>query len=133
MSYRHNRKPDLPVTHSSPLSTWLSLLFFFPHHLKPRCLGRVMGFVGGGGNIAIATALPPSSFMYCIVNIKKFMEFLYLIFYSCLRLRFLDVETNPGPRGLSAEYSAEYRPAEDLMSAEYSAVMSGSWPGTLVT
>ena len=26
------------------------------------------------------------------------MEFLYLIFYSCLRLRFLDVETNPGPR-----------------------------------
>ena len=28
------------------------------------------------------------------------MEFLYLIFYACLRLRFLDVdvETNPGPR-----------------------------------
>ena len=24
------------------------------------------------------------------------MDFLYLIFYSCLRLRFLDVETNPG-------------------------------------
>ena len=25
-----------------------------------------MGFVGGGGNIAIATALPPSSFvLYC--------------------------------------------------------------------
>ena len=36
--------------------------------------------------------------MYCIVNIKKFMEFLYLIFYACLRLRFLDVETNPGPQ-----------------------------------
>ena len=29
-----------------------------------------MGFVAGGGNIAIATALPPSSFVYCIVNIK---------------------------------------------------------------
>ena len=29
-----------------------------------------MGFVGGGGNIAIATALTPSSFVYCIVNIK---------------------------------------------------------------
>ena len=28
------------------------------------------------------------------------MDFLYLIFYSCLRLRFLDVETNPGPRRL---------------------------------
>ena len=26
------------------------------------------------------------------------MEFIYLIFYVCLRLRFLDVETNHGPR-----------------------------------
>ena len=26
------------------------------------------------------------------------MEFIYLTFYACLRLRFLDVETNPGPR-----------------------------------
>ena len=26
------------------------------------------------------------------------MDFLYLIFYARLRLRFLDVETNPGPR-----------------------------------
>ena len=26
------------------------------------------------------------------------MDFLYLIFYACLNLRFLDVETNPGPR-----------------------------------
>ena len=59
-----------------------------------------MGFVGGGGNNAIATALPPLSFVYCIVNIKLLMEFLYLIFYACLRLRFLDVETNPGLRRL---------------------------------
>ena len=57
-----------------------------------------MGFVDGGGNIAIATALPQSSFVYSIVNIKEFTDFLYLIFYGCLRLRFLDVETNPGPR-----------------------------------
>ena len=57
-----------------------------------------MGFVGGGGNIAIETDLPPSSFVYRIVNIKSFMEFLYLIFYACLRLRFLDIETNPSPR-----------------------------------
>ena len=56
-----------------------------------------MGFVGGGGNIAIATAIP-TSFVYCIVNIEWFMEFLYLIFYACLRLRFLDVETNPRSR-----------------------------------
>ena len=26
------------------------------------------------------------------------MDFLYLLFYGCLSLRFLDVETNPGPR-----------------------------------
>ena len=26
------------------------------------------------------------------------MGFLYLIFYACLRLRFLNVETNPGSR-----------------------------------
>ena len=36
--------------------------------------------------------------MYCILNIKYFIDFLYLIFYGCLTLRFLDVETNPGPR-----------------------------------
>ena len=69
MSYSHSRKPDLPVTHSSPFSTWLSVYssFFLPP-LKPRYQGRVVGSVGGGGNIAIATALPPSSFEYCIVN-----------------------------------------------------------------
>ena len=80
MSYSHSRKPDLPVTHSFPLSTWLSVLSFFPLLLKPRRQGRVMGFVSGGGNIVIATALPPSSLVYCIVNIKYFMDFLYLIF-----------------------------------------------------
>ena len=26
------------------------------------------------------------------------MDFLHLIFYGCLRLRFMDVETNPDPR-----------------------------------
>ena len=54
-----------------------------------------MGFVGGGGNIAIATALPPS-FAYCIVNIKYFMDFLNFVFYAYRCLRFLDVKTNPG-------------------------------------
>ena len=35
------------------------------------------------------------------------MDFLYLIFYACLRLRFLDVETNPGSnvRGLAGNHS----------------------------
>ena len=36
--------------------------------------------------------------MYCIVDIEWIMDFFYLIFYGCLRLRFLDVETNPVPR-----------------------------------
>ena len=69
MIYSHSRKPDLPVTHSSPVR---GLVYsFFSSPLKPHCQGRVMGFVGGGSNIAIATALLPSSFVvYCFVNIK---------------------------------------------------------------
>ena len=70
MSYRYSRKPDFLVTHSSPFSSYLSVLFFFsPFFLsrKPCCQGRVMDFVGGGGNIAITTALPPSfCVLYCI-------------------------------------------------------------------
>ena len=60
-----------------------------------------MGFIGGCSNIVIATRNcpnPPSYFLYCIVNIKLFIKFLYLIFYAFLRLRFLDVETNLGQR-----------------------------------
>ena len=53
-----------------------------------------MSFVGGGNDIAIATALT-STFVYCTVNIKQFMDFHNLIFYGCLRIR---PETNPGPR-----------------------------------
>ena len=89
---------------------------------KPRCQGRVMGSVGGGGNIAIETALPPSYFAYCNVNIITFIEFLNLTFYACLRLRFKDVETNPGPRGVLF-----------MMLAEYSVVICGAKQGTLVT
>ena len=38
------------------------------NHTVRAC--RVMSFVGGGGNIAIATALLRSSFVYSILNIK---------------------------------------------------------------
>ena len=57
-----------------------------------------MGFIGGGGNIAIATILPLSSVMYCIVNITQFILLLYIIFYVLLEALFLEAETNPGPR-----------------------------------
>ena len=76
----------------------LRSLLFLPPPLNPHCQGRVIGFVGDGGNITIANALLPLSFVCCIVNINLFMEFLCLIFYACPRLRFLDVETNLGPR-----------------------------------
>ena len=79
-----------------------------------------MGFVGGGGKIEIAIALP-HHLVYCIVNIKQFVEYLYLIFYSCLRHWFLDVETNPGPLVVLF-----------LLSAEYSVVLCRAWPRTLV-
>ena len=59
MSCSHSRKPDLPVTHSSPFSTWLSVLLFFFSLAKNILSGQGYGFVGGGGNIAFATALPP--------------------------------------------------------------------------
>ena len=57
-----------------------------------------MGFVGGVGNIAISTALPPSfCILYCKHPIIYGIHISY-IFYACLRLCFPEVETNPGPR-----------------------------------
>ena len=93
-SYRHSRKTDLPITHLSPFRTWLSVLLFFSSSAKTALSGQGICFAGGIGNTAIATALPTS---FC-VNIKCYMEFLYLMFYACLRLWFLDVETDPGQR-----------------------------------
>ena len=70
---------------------------FFPPPIKPHCQGRVMGFVGGGGNIAITTVLPPSfCVLYCKHKIVHGISLSY--FYACLSLRFLDVEINHGPR-----------------------------------
>ena len=79
-----------------------------------------MGFVGGGGNIAISTALTPSFCVLCCKHLVVYgihMSF----FYACLRLRISDVETNPASGGLFP------------LSADYSVVMCGAWPGTLVT
>ena len=59
-----------------------------------------MGFVGGGGSIAIVTALGVLCpyLLYCFEIITLSMGIVHLLFYACQRLRFPDVETNPGPR-----------------------------------
>ena len=45
LSYSHSRKPDLPVTHFSPFSTWLSvLLFFFLSPAETTLSGQGYGF-----------------------------------------------------------------------------------------
>ena len=56
-----------------------------------------MGVVGGGGKIAITTALSP---LFCVLYCKHQIvyQFQYFIFNAFLRLRFLDVGTNPGLR-----------------------------------
>ena len=60
-----------------------------------------MGFVGGGSNIAIATALPYHLFCIVLHNCFKH-QIVYgisLSYFSCLlRPLFLYVETNPGPQ-----------------------------------
>ena len=57
-----------------------------------------MGIVGGGGNIAISTALPPSFCVLCCKHLLVYGIHISYFFYACLRLRFPDVETNPGPQ-----------------------------------
>ena len=56
-----------------------------------------MGFVGGCGNNAISTALPPSFCVLCCKYLIVYGIHISYFFYTCLRLRFPDVETNPGP------------------------------------
>ena len=68
----------------------LSHIYFFHHLLKPCCQGRDIGFVGGGNN---HHRNRPTPIIFCVVHIKKFMEF-HLIFCTWVRLRFLDVETS---------------------------------------
>ena len=74
-----------------------------------------MGFVGGGGNIAIATALP----LYCkhqIVYGFSFSFFMVACYFSLWMWR----------QTLARIFL--YR-----LSAEYSVLMCRAWPGTLVT
>ena len=57
-----------------------------------------MGIVGGGGNIAISTSLPPSFCVLCCKHLIVYGIHIAYFFYACLRLRFPDVESNPGQR-----------------------------------
>ena len=101
-SCSHSRKPDLPVTQHLPSSTWLSVLFhffssfplFFFSPAKTTLLGQGYGFSWWRRYIATVSAL--LLYSYCCINI--FIAYGYSKLYSCLRLRFPDVETNPGPR-----------------------------------
>ena len=69
-----------------------------------------MGFVGGGGNIAIATALPPVivRVLYCKYQI---IYGIFLSYFLCLH------EASVSGCGDKPMY---------LLSAEYSVVMSGT-------
>ena len=67
---RHPSEEILSYIHSrirSSRNLLLSLFFFFPPTVKPCSPGRVKGFVGGGGNIAIAAAIPP---LFCVLYCK---------------------------------------------------------------
>ena len=65
-AYGHSRKPDLPVTQSSPFSTWLSVLFFL-------FLLRKNHTVRGGlwvllmAVVTLPSKLPYSHHLLCIV------------------------------------------------------------------
>ena len=79
LNFNHSLKPDLPVTHSSSLCMWLSVLSFFSL-LQPRCYDRVAGFVGGG-NIAIVTAPPLLNFVLHCASIFISLWFLFIFFF----------------------------------------------------
>ena len=56
--------------------------FYLSPRLKPRCQGRVMGFVGGGGNIAITSALPPT---FCVLYCKHQIVYgISISYFLCL-------------------------------------------------
>ena len=82
LSYSHSRKPNLPVTHSSPFSKWLIILLFLILSCKNH------GVRAGLWILLVEAVTLPSQLLYphhsfCIVNIRRFMVLLNLIFYAC--------------------------------------------------
>ena len=94
LSFSHTHKPDLRVTHSSPLCTWLSALSFFSMGrvmagvVAGFSMGRVMaGVLGqgyGGDNIAIVTALILLNSVFCIVFKYSLVYGFYSSYFLCL-------------------------------------------------
>ena len=64
----YSAMPDLPVTHFSPFSTWLSVLFFFPLPLKPHVRAGLWVLLVAA--VTLPSQLPyPHHSVYCVVNI----------------------------------------------------------------
>ena len=80
-----------------------------------------MGIVGGGGNIAISTSLPLS---FCVLCCK------HLIVYGIHIAYFFMLARGFGFRMWRLTLA---RGGLFPLSADYSVVMCGAWPGTLVT
>ena len=53
LSYSHSLKPDLSITHSSPLSTWLSILLFFVCRIQ---WSNVRGLAGNLSDLTVASS-----------------------------------------------------------------------------
>ena len=61
----HELQPQSWARSSFPLSAWLSVLFFFSSPAKTTPSGQGYEFCWWRRYVAIATALPTSSFVYC--------------------------------------------------------------------
>ena len=95
-----SRQPDLLVSHSSPIRTWLSVPFFFsptfceiyftPNPAKKHAV------MAGICSLLIVEVTLPSPRLYLEHIFTWFMGSNYLIFYP--RLRFPYEETQPGLR-----------------------------------
>ena len=98
MSYSYSRKPDLPVTQSSPLSTWLNVLFFLSSPAKTTLSRQGNGFCWGRRLHCHRNC--PIPIIICVLYCKHqvVLRFCLTHFYGCLRLGCLDVETNLGPQ-----------------------------------
>ena len=122
LSYSNRRKPDLPVTHSSPFSTWLSVLlfFFFPHWNHTVRAGLWVLLVAA---VKLLSQLP-YSIIFCVLYCKHQIVYgISLSYFFMLVWGF----------GFWMWRLTLARRVMFLLSPEYSVVICGAWQGTLVT